>query len=172
MAEDTVEHLDGEVEPPALLLDPLERLDRLNIMPKRTDSRSHAELMEIVLAIVPEGRMSDIMTDSYSLDEVVVQPEFSPDGSGDSAEQLHVDDTVRDTLVPDEIEHLGLVDIGGIGTGVEDPVHIDGEGIPHVPFAGIFRSPAYTLTGQRSFHSLRGNFGELRYLVKQAHQCI
>ena len=121
-------------------------------MPERPDPGLPAELVQVLLTVVAEGGMADVVTDGDRLDQVVVEPEPAADGPGDPREQLHVDDAVRDPLVAYQVEDLGLVDIGGVGLRVQDPVHIDGKRVPHVPGARVVGPASQCPDGIGAFH--------------------
>ena len=67
-----------------------------------------------------EGRVTQIVSERYGLDEVAVQPEQPPDSPCDAAHQLHVQASTADVVVLDEGEHLRLACIPVIGRHVHD----------------------------------------------------
>jgi len=79
---------------------------------------------EDALTIVAEGRMADVVPQGDGLQKIFVETEIAADGAGDFGEELDVQDPVADVFVFYEIEHLGLVDVAGIGPGMEDAVGV------------------------------------------------
>ena len=82
------------------------------------------ECRQAGLAEVAIGDVPDIMPECDRLDQILVEAEGSPDRPGDPRDQLDMDHPVGDMVVLHEIEDLGLVDIPGIGPGVDDTVCI------------------------------------------------
>jgi hypothetical protein len=84
--------------------------------------------------------MADIMAKGNGLDEILVEMEKTANGSGDAGDQLHVQDPVGDVVVGDQAEDLGLVDVTGVGPGMEDAVGIQGIGLPVTSSRLVFSS--------------------------------
>ena len=88
-----------------------------------------AECGQEMFAIVTERGVADVMAKGDGLNEVLVEMEKAADGSGNAGDQLHVQDPVGDVVVGDQAEDPGLVDVAGVGPGVEDAVSIQGIGL-------------------------------------------
>ena len=127
MAEDAVQGLEAQIPPPALAFQTVKETDRLDIVLKGGKSVLPAEAGEIDLAAVAEGGVADIVAEGDGLDQVLVEPEKTADGAGNPGHQLHMEDPVGDMVVVDQTEDLGLVDIAGVGPGVENAVGVEGE---------------------------------------------
>ena len=68
--------------------------------------------------------MADIVTERDRLDEIFVETEGTANRTGDPRDQLDVDDPVGDMIVLDQIEDLCLIDVTGIGTGMNNPISV------------------------------------------------
>ena len=86
--------------------------------------------------------MADIVAQGDGLQQVFVQPQKLADGAGDLGKELHVQHPVADVFMVDEIEDLGLVDITGVGPGVEDAIGIYRELLAVAPGHGLFKTAA------------------------------
>jgi hypothetical protein len=120
MAQNPVQNLEGEVT----VLDPVEEMHALDIMEELPDTVLLAEPGEAVLTEMPVGDVTDVVPERDCFNEILVEAEGPPDGSGDPRDELDMDDPVRDMIVLDQVEDLGLVDIPGICTGMDDPVSV------------------------------------------------
>jgi hypothetical protein len=130
MAKNAVLHLEGEIPAGTLALKVLKKLYRLNIMLKRTQSVLATEGRQNAFTFMAERRMADIVTKGDGFDQILVEPEKSTDGPGDPRDDLDMQNPVGDMIVVHQREHLGFIDIAGIGLGVEDTVRILGKGLP------------------------------------------
>jgi hypothetical protein len=150
MAEDAIKHLHGQV----LVLDPVKEPHALDIVEEHPDAQLLAELREAGLAEMPVGDMADIVPERDRLDQILVEPETPPDGAGDLGDELDMDDPVRDMVIINEIEDLRLVDIPGVGPGMDDPVRVAGIGC-----ADIFCRPVMTPDCIGTYGGKRGELG-------------
>jgi hypothetical protein len=153
MAQNTVKRFETQVPPRAIPFDALQKLDALDIVQKMTDAVCDAQFGKIAFPLVPEWGMADVVSKRDGFDEVLVQAKKSSDGSGNSGNELHMEHPVGDVVVFDEIEYLGFVDVAGIGMGMEDPIDIDGIGLPIVGIQPLFSLSPYgpiTVGGQRA----------------------
>ena len=67
------------------------------------------------------------MAECDCLDQILIQTKKTADGPGDPGNQLNMQAPMGDMVVGNQAEYLGLVDIPGVGPGVEDPVGIEGK---------------------------------------------
>jgi hypothetical protein len=116
--------------PLAFALYPIQELDTLDIMQKIADAGLLAQFGQVTFAFMAEWRMADIMAQGDCLDEVFVEPEKTADGAGNLGNQLHMQHPVRDVVVGNQVKYLGLVDVAGVGPTVQNPVRIQGKGLP------------------------------------------
>ena len=147
MAQDAVQHLERQVEAAAVLLQAVEKPHPLDAVEKGTDALGPAEGREDALAVMAEGRVADIVPQGDGLQQVFVQAQKLADGPGDLGEELDVQHPVADVLVVDEVKDLGLVDVAGVGPGVEDAVGVHREILAVAPGNGLFEAPAAGLGG-------------------------
>src|SRR4029079_8274937 len=81
--EDPVAHLPGEVEAATVALELLDDAKRVLVVPESVPAAFADDLVERLLARVPERRMAEVVAEADRLDEVLVQPERARDGAGD-----------------------------------------------------------------------------------------
>jgi hypothetical protein len=74
-----------------------------------------------------EGGVTDIVAKGNSLDKIFIEMQEAADSPGYSGYQLNMQNPVGYMIIGDEGKDLGFVDIPGVGTGVEDPVGIEGK---------------------------------------------
>ena len=79
------------------------------------------------LAGMGKGCMADIMTQRDSLYQVQVQIQSAADGTGNAADQLHMEASACNIIIFNQGKHLGLIGITVIVGAVHDPVDILGE---------------------------------------------
>jgi hypothetical protein len=91
-----------------------------------------------------EWRVADIVPQGNGLDKVFVQPQETANGPGNLGDQLHMQDPVGYVVIVDQVKHLGFVNISGIGSGMENPVRIQGKGLPVADL--LFLNAADTVT--------------------------
>jgi len=96
-------------------------------MEKSTDMVGFTQIREESLPVMAERRVSDIMRQGDRLDQVFIEMEQAADSPGDLGYKLHVQDSMGNVIVLDEIEDLGLVYIAGVGQGMENPIRINRE---------------------------------------------
>ena len=119
MAEDTVQHLHGQI----LVLDLVEEPDTLNIVGKFSDPVFFTECREAGLAKMPVRDVADIVPERDRFDQILVEAQAPAivraifDTSG-------MDHPVGDVIVLDQVKDLRLVDVPRICPGVEDPVRV------------------------------------------------
>jgi hypothetical protein len=82
VAQNTVQHLEGEVPASALSLDVFQKTDSLNVVEEIPQPSMPAKLGQEPFPIVTERRMTDVMPQSDRLNQVLVQPEEAAYGSG------------------------------------------------------------------------------------------
>ena len=71
-----------------------------------------------------ERGVTDIMSQSNGLNQIFIEFQSTPDGPGYLGDKLHVEHSVCDVVILDQIKHLCFVDISGIGQGVQDPIRV------------------------------------------------
>jgi hypothetical protein len=82
MAEYAVQRLQAQIPPFSLPFNPIQELDTLNVMLKKTDPMLLAKIGKHSLPIVPERGVADIVPQSNRLDEIFIQSQEPPDGPG------------------------------------------------------------------------------------------
>jgi hypothetical protein len=90
----------------------------LNIVLKSPDTVPSANLRQIPFAVMPEWGMAYVMAKSDSLNEILVQPQKAADIPRYLGEKLNVQNPVGDVVVVNQIKHLRLVNISGVGQGM------------------------------------------------------
>ena len=83
VAHDAVQGLQGQVPPPALPLDALQKPDALQVVLERGQPMPAAQGVQNLFPVMAKGRMPDIMAQGDGLDEILVQPQIAADGPGD-----------------------------------------------------------------------------------------
>ena len=147
VAQDAVQYLERQVEAPAVLLQAVEKPHSLDAVEKGADAVGLAEARKDALAVMAEGRVADIVPQGDGLQQVFVQAQKLADGPGDLGEELHVQHPVADVLVVDQVKDLGLVDVAGVGPGVEDAVGVHREILAVAPGNALLIAPADGLGG-------------------------
>ena len=71
--EDAVAHLGGEVEPAPVALELLDDAQRVLVVAEAAPTARAQQLVERVLARVPERRVADVVAEPDRLDEILVQ---------------------------------------------------------------------------------------------------
>jgi len=127
MTKDAVQSLQGQIPAFPFFFQAVKKTDRLDIMLERRQPVLYAEVGEKFFSVVAKGRVADIMAECDCLDQILIQTKKTADGSGDPGDQLNVQAPMGDVVVGHQAEHLGLVDIPGVGPGVEDPVGVEGK---------------------------------------------
>ena len=77
-----------------------------------------------------EGRVADIMSQGNGLDQIFVEPQKPADGTRDLGDQLHMQHTVGDVVVGNQVKNLSFVNVAGVGPAMQNSVSIQGEGLP------------------------------------------
>ena len=77
-----------------------------------------------------EGGMTDIVSQRDGFDQILVEMKIAADSPGDSGDELDMQNPMSDMVVSDQAEDLGLVDIAGVGSRVQNAVGILGEVLP------------------------------------------
>ena len=90
--------------------------------------------------------MAQVMAQGDGLDQIFIEPEKTAHGPSHLGDQLDVEYPVGDMVVADHIEDLGLVDVAGVGPGVENPIGIDSKCLAVVD--KLRRPPPQTITVQ------------------------
>lgn len=89
-----------------------------------------AQRREALFAVMAEGGVTDVVAEGDRLDKILVEMEKTPHRTGDFGNELDMQHPVRDMIVLDQGEHLGLVDVTSVGAGMENAVGILGKGLP------------------------------------------
>jgi hypothetical protein len=142
VAEDPIQDLEGEVEPPPLFFQPVEEPHSLETVEKGADAVNLAEAREDAFPVVAEGGVADVVPQGDGLQEVLVQTEKLADGAGDLGQELDVQHPVADLFVADEVKNLGLVDVTGVSPGVENAVGVHREVLAVALGDALFIAPA------------------------------
>ena len=124
MTKDAVQDLEGEIQPLAVFFHPLQEPNPLDAMEKRPDIMLFAESREDPFTIMAERGVTDVVAQGDGFDEILVEAQVAADGAGNLGKELDVENPVADVLVFYEIKNLGLVDIAGIGSGMQDAVGV------------------------------------------------
>ena len=82
--EDPVAHLPREVEPAPVALERLDDAQRVLVVPEAVAAALAEQLVERLLARVPERRVAEIVAEPDRLDEVLVQPQRARDAARDA----------------------------------------------------------------------------------------
>jgi len=109
---------------------------------KRTDAVGLAEAREHALPVVAEGRMADVVAQGDGLQEIFVEAQELADGAGDLGQELDVQHPMADMLVVHQVKDLGLVDVAGVGAGVQDTVGVHRKILPMAFGDAFFIAPA------------------------------
>jgi hypothetical protein len=102
-------------------------------MEKMSNTITLGQFGEDFFTIMPKRGMPEIMAKGDSLDEIFVEPKKAPNSSCNLRDKLDVENSVGNMIILNEIENLGLVNIPGIGQGVEDSVCVERKVLP-MPF--------------------------------------
>ena len=71
-----------------------------------------------------ERGVPDVVSQGDVLDQVFIEPQQTADGAGDFGDQLYMQHAMGDMVMFDQVKDLGLVDVTGIGLGMQNPVRI------------------------------------------------
>ena len=124
MANDAVKYLSGKIVAHTIVFKQMEEPETLHIVAEDTTFILSAECGDDGFTIVSKRGVAHVMPQRYSLNQVEVQIEKIADSAGNFGYQLHMENPVSDVVVLDKIEHLGLVNITAVGTGIEDAVNV------------------------------------------------
>jgi hypothetical protein len=122
MTENPIQYLHGEVT----VFNTIEELNALNIMEKPANPILLAEFRQACFPKMPVRDMTDIMAEGNCFNQIFVQSQASPDRPCNLRYDLHVDNTVGDMVVFDEIKDLRLVDIPRVCPCMDDAISIPG----------------------------------------------
>src|SRR5690606_38810106 len=106
--EDAVAHLLGEVEPPAVALELVDDAHRLLVVPVAAPALAQ-DLVERLLADVPEGRVPQVVAQADRLGEILVEGEGARHRARDAARLERVREPGAVVVALGRDEHLGLV---------------------------------------------------------------
>ncbi len=135
MTEYPVKNLHGQI----LILDTVEELHALDIVEKPAYAVPLAECRETGLAKMTIRDMAYVMPERDRLNEILVQPQASPDRPRDFRYELDMDDPVGDVVIFDKVKDLRLVDVSRVCPCMDDAIRIAG-----VRSADIFCIPVVT----------------------------
>ena len=127
MAENAVQDLKGEIQPPTAFFHPIQEPDALDAVEKRPDIVLLTESGEDPFAVMAEGGVTDVVAEGDGFDEILVEAQVTADGAGNLGKELDVENPVANVFVFYEIKDLGFVDIAGIGAGMQDAVGVHRE---------------------------------------------
>jgi hypothetical protein len=127
VAENAVQDLKGEIQPPTAFFHPIQEPDALDAVEKRPDIVLLTESGEDPFAVMAEGGVTDVVAEGYGFDEILIKAQVSANGTGNLGKELDVENPVANVFVFYEIKDLGFVDIAGIGAGMQDAVGVHRE---------------------------------------------
>jgi len=99
----------------------------MHVMVEVAPGTRMVEIREVVLALMAEGRVTEVMADGYGLDEVEVEAERHADGAPHPADHLQVEGAARDIVVAYERKDLCLVGATRVERVVDDLLDIHDE---------------------------------------------
>ena len=132
MADDSVEHLCGKVQPLPVFFKVVEQPETLDVVLENAFVLFLQECRKNPFAVVPERRVAHVVAQRNRLDQVFVQVQETPDGARNLRDHLHVQHAVRDVVVLDQVKHLRLVDVAAVTVRMDDPVGVVEKFGPHV----------------------------------------
>ena len=124
MTGDTRQGLQGQVHGEDLG----QHASRVNVVGEIAAGVLVIQLIEVHLAAVGEGGVTDVVTQCNGLDEVEVEVEGATDGAGNTGHQLHVETAAGDVVILGQREHLSLVGVAVVVGGIQDFIDILGKG--------------------------------------------
>jgi hypothetical protein len=86
-----------------------------------------ANFGKILFAVMAKRTMSNIVSQSYCLEKILVQSQKAANGPGYLGDQLDMEDSMGNVVVVDKIKNLSFVNIPGIGQGMKYAIRIHGE---------------------------------------------
>ena len=104
MADDTIERLEGEVA----TIEDVQHAHALDVVKEPAPGATVIGVIQKALSRVPEGRVPDVVTKCYGLDEVEVKTEGTPDIASHTANELLVEVASGDIVVCRKGEDLRL----------------------------------------------------------------
>ena len=123
MTKDAIAHRLGQVQSDAVLLELVNNPKALLVVPESGNDCSHRPLPGMT-----EWRVAKIMTHADRLDQVLVEPQCSPDGTGDLGNFERVRQAGANVISAWTDEHLRLVHEPSEALGVDDSVPVVLEG--------------------------------------------
>ena len=123
MSDDAVEGVERQVQRKKTV----KNADAMDVMVEISAGLGVIDLADVSLACVAEGRVSDVVAESDSLDQVEVEAEDRADGARKSRHKLNVKRAAGDIVVLIEGEHLGLVGVSVVKGAIHylvDVAHI------------------------------------------------
>jgi hypothetical protein len=124
VAQDPVAHLVGQVQAPALALEPLDHPQRMPVVAEADPVAPLEAGVEDRLPDVPEGRVPEVVPEPDRLGQVLVQGERSRDRARDPAGLERVGEAGAVVVALGSNEDLGLVLEAPERLRVDDPVAI------------------------------------------------
>ena len=106
--EDAVANLPREVQPTPVAFELLDHAQRMLVVPEPALTALAEKLVERLLAGVPERRMAEIVAEPDRLDEVLVQPQRTPDAARDAGRLERVREPRAEVVALGIDEHLRL----------------------------------------------------------------
>ena len=117
---DTGQGLQSQIQGEDLVQHP----GRMNVVVEKPARMTVIQLIQIHLAAVGKGGMTDVMSESDSLNEIQVQIQRPANGTGDPGHQLHMQTPSGDVVVSGQRKHLGLVGVTVIVGAVQNAVNV------------------------------------------------
>jgi hypothetical protein len=99
-------------------------------MKKFLNTMVFAQIGKDSLPIVPERRVSDIMSEGNGFNQVFIQSEKATNGPGNFGDQLDMQNPVGNMIILDKIKDLGFINITGIRKRMQDTVRVDRKVLP------------------------------------------
>lgn len=130
------------------------------------------DFREKFFSFMAEGWVTDIMAKGDGFDQIFVEIEKAPYGSGNARNQLNMNNPVGNVIVGDETEDLGFVDISAVGPGVKDTVGIEGKCLPVAILFFSFSPPCVNTAGCRGGESTQFKGVEVVEYGKKGFMCV
>ena len=127
---DAREGLQSQIQGEDLIQHP----DGVDIVAEMPASVPVVQIVQEHFTRMGEGGVADVVTQGDCLDQIQVQIQRASDGTGDAADQLHMETASCDIVIFHQGENLGLVAVAVVVGAVHDLIHVLDKGRP--PYSG------------------------------------